>query len=355
MESRVGYLSDGFGKKDMYELLDQQTKSETKKRLRALCLPHSANQILSQSLAQLHAAEGSRSWALPPTKFADEVLHYASRHRALGLKGPRPSLRGSLKPAFAEELALKIDSSLNFSKLASGADPLVKPILLYYSCAHLCGVYTRAFFEWQQDSRTHGLTCRHKPGDVANTEVSIAKMGQFPRLVAACFLLSGMPSCFSKLVTYSSTPTAHTRSGELLEKFGKTEIGSPVAKLTLDELATFDYGKHLRTVRERHGFHKFKGLPTTAFLVDVITLYLGSSLARYDVLGWREILEGKNNSYRIHFEEAFDRFQSFTISSLLAMLENPLLTFDDRIIPSQPSPYSHDDHSRFKNDPNYAS
>jgi hypothetical protein len=184
--------------------------------------------------------------------------------------------------------------------------------------------------------------------------VSIAKKGQFPRLAATCFLLSGMPSCFSELVTYLATPTAHTGPAEHLEKFGKTEIGSPVTKLTLDELVTFDYGMRLKAVRERHGFHKFKGLPTTAFLVDVICLFLGSSLARYDVLGWREILEGRSNPYRIHFEETFDRFRGFLANSLLTMLEDPNSRFEDRIIRSQPSPYSHDDHSRFKDDPNCA-
>jgi hypothetical protein len=339
----------------MYQLLDQQARPEIKRHQRELRLPYSAHQILGQSLAKLAATEISRSWTLPPTRFPDEVLHYSSRHKALGLKGPLPIVRSTLNSAFAEELALKIDSSLNFLELAANADPLVKPILLYYSCAHVCGVFTRAFLEWQQDRRTHGLCCSHKPGNVAKTEVSIAEKGQFPRLATACFLLSGMPSCFSELVAYSSSPTAHTNKGELLESFGKTELGAPVRKLALDELVAIDYGSRLKAVRERHGFHKFKGLPTTAFLFDVITLYVGSSLARYDVLGWREILEGKSNSYRIHFEEAFDRFQNFTINSLLAMLENPLLTFDDRIIPSQPSPYSHDDHSRFKDDPNHAS
>ena len=113
-----------------------------------------------------------------------------------------------------------------------------------------------------------------------------------------------------------------------------------------------NYGECLKLVRTAHGFHKFKGLPTTAFLVDVITLFVASSLARYDVLGWKSILEGKNNSYRIYFEETFKRFQSFAIDALMAVLENPLIDFDNRTLPSQPSPYSHDDRTRFENDPN---
>ena len=80
---------------------------------------------------------------------------------------------------------------------------------------------------------------------------------------------------------------------------------------------------------------------------------MGSSLARYDVLGWKQILEGNNNPYRIHFEDAFDRYQSFTIDAVLARLDEPFLDFDNRLIPSQPSPYSHRDRSRFGKNPNY--
>ena len=101
-----------------------------------------------------------------------------------------------------------------------------------------------------------------------------------------------------------------------------------------------------------HGFHKFKGLPTTAFLLDVLTLFTASSLAQYDVLGWKKILEGKENSYRIHFEETYERFLRFGIDFLLFALENPLHDFDDRLIQSQPSPYSNQDTSRFGTDAN---
>jgi hypothetical protein len=183
--------------------------------------------------------------------------------------------------------------------------------------------------------------------------MKVERAGQFPRLATTCFLLTGRPSCFTALVTYSTSPIKQTGPGESLESFAKRETGEPIQHVTLAELAAFDFSTRLRPVRERHGFHKFKGLPTTAFLIDVITLFLASSLARYDVLGWRQILEGRDNSYRIHFEETFDRFQTFTIDILLAILENPLLHFDSRLIFSQPSPYSHDDHSRFEKDPNY--
>jgi hypothetical protein len=75
-------------------------------------------------------------------------------------------------------------------------------------------------------------------------------------------------------------------------------------------------------------------------------------LARYDVSGWKRILEGKDDSYRIHFEETYERFLGFGIDILLSALENPVQDFDHRLVPSQPSPYSDNDTSRFKTDPN---
>ena len=86
--------------------------------------------------------------------------------------------------------------------------------------------------------------------------------------------------------------------------------------------------------------------------VDVVSLFVAGSLARYDVLGWKSILDGDDNSLRIYFEEVFDRFHSFTIDALLAALEDPFFNFRSQLVPSQASPYSHD-HPRFPGDPNY--
>ena len=337
----------------MFEVLDQRARPQIGKRRRLLRLPHSAHDVLIASLTTLTQRSASRSWTLPATSFPDEVAHYSTRHKAISAEGPRPRLHSSLSKACTEELAVKIHAALHFAELAETADPLIKPILLYYAFAHLCGVYTRAFFEWECDSRTHGLKCTPKPGNLQNTEIKVQHVGQFPRLAVTCFLLTARPNFFSPLVTYSAKPTARTGPGQLLETFGQNEKGLTIPKLTLDDLVNFDYGNRLKTVRQHHGFHKFKGLPTTALLVDAMTLFVGSYLARYDVIGWQQILEGRNNRYIIHFEETFDRFLTFTIDALLAALENPILDFDNRLIPSQPSPYSHHDHSRFKNDPNY--
>jgi hypothetical protein len=337
------------GSTAMLELQDWRRKQEEARVRRGrVRLPFTMARLLAESLSQVRAAEKRRAWTLPATMLADEVAHYSSRHKVLNLKGPRPRLKEALADGEAEEYAIKIDASLKFLELATGSDLLVKPILLYYSCAHLCGVFTRAFFQWEQDSRHHGIEYR-----VASKEVEI-KQGQFPRLATACFLLDGMPSCFSELITYSTTPHEHTHPGGLLAEFVKTQKGEPLKKLTVAELASFEFERHLRDLRLRHGFHKFKGLPTTAFLVDVLTLFVASAMARYDVLGWRAIIEGRDNSHRIHFEETFRRYERFTVDRVLLMLESPLTTFDDALTPTLPSPYSAGDQTRFRRDPNSA-
>ena len=338
----------------MFDLHDQQAAPFIHRRRRAYCLPHSVRRALSSGLDKLSASVVSRSWCVPATAFPDEVKHYRDRHKTLNARGPRPRLRTAITDDLSTEVALKIDAALNFAELGVAADPFVKPILLYYSCAHLCGVYTRAFFEWDCDTRTHGLSCSHKPNDVANTKVTIESAGQFARLAATCFLLTGQASYFSQLVTYASSPSTHVALGELLHHFGNEEIGGPVAALSVEELLGFDFGSRLKAVRVRHGFHKYRGLPTTAFLLDVAILFVASSLARYDVLGWRQVLEGKSNSFRILFEEAYSRFLLFGVDALLRSIDEPLLDFDQRLRPSQPSPYSHDDRSRFSHDPNCA-
>jgi hypothetical protein len=287
-------------------LKDQHALAEIAKRRRVLRLPYSARQVLEQSLKVACSAKKSRAWTLPESLLSEEVLHYRERDRHLKVRGPLPHLRSSIVPEIAEELSIKVNVALDFAQLAATAVPLIRPILLYYACAHLCGVYTRFLFTWKRDSFLHGLACSMDKSAVGKTSIRVEK-GQFPRLAITCFLLSGQPSCFTPLVTYSERPTDHTADGGLLESFGKVEIGKPPGSFTLEELVGFDFAARLELVQRLHGFHKFKGLPSTAFLLDVITLFTASWLARYDVRGWNEILEGRKNDFRVHFEETFDR------------------------------------------------
>ena len=44
-------------------------------------------------------------------------------------------------------------------------------------------------------------------------------------------------------------------------------------------------------------------------LLVLLSLFLASCLARYDILAWRQVLDGEDNDYRLHFEQTFERFQ----------------------------------------------
>src|SRR6516162_9796266 len=167
----------------MLAFYDHDDKRRISKRRQALRLPYSARNVLSGGLKTLiESTSVSRAWGPAPTSFSVEVDHYRSRHDALGLKGPRPKLRSEVTARVAQEQALKIEAGLNFAELSEHADPFVKPILLYYACAHLCGVYSRTFFDWECDKRGHGLQCNHEDQDVSATSVTVAKSGQFTRI-----------------------------------------------------------------------------------------------------------------------------------------------------------------------------
>ena len=298
------------------------------RRRRSLRLPHSAGQVLSVALGSLHAATGARAWALNPGNYVDEISLYHSQHKALSLKGPRPRLRQNLNADDAEEMALKADAGFGFLEIVQESDPFVAPILLYYAAGHLTGVYSRAFFLWDQDSPVHGVSVTHRARNVGTSEIRIQNRGHFPRVATAVFLLTGAPSYFSELVVYAQPPQLHTGPGELLEFFSQTQTGNSPRVLTLDELANFDIVQKVQEVKAHFHLHKWRGIGPTLFVVDLLTIFVASTIARYDVLGWRRIFEGRTNSYRIFFDNAFERFMRFGFDFIVDSLVDPKVFWD---------------------------
>jgi hypothetical protein len=201
---------------------------ELQKLLQLLKTPYTCREVLGYSLSKIRSSEFCRAWALPATRFVDEVRHYAERHKELKCKGESPTLRKELTEDEALELALKVQAGVTFLKLGRSADPMVRPVLLYYGASHLLGVYARAFFTWEYGRKKkgigHGMRCRRSEV-VGDTHVTVEATGVFPRVVTTLFLLTGMPTPFTELVTYSARPTAHSGPGGLLEHFGNIEEG----------------------------------------------------------------------------------------------------------------------------------
>lgn len=102
---------------------------------RMLCFP----EVWRRCTEQPQAAAGR----FPRRPFLTKwyTITLVTRHFALRV---RAQLHANISSSRAEELPLKIDAALSFAELGERADPLVKPILLYYACAHLCGVYSRS-------------------------------------------------------------------------------------------------------------------------------------------------------------------------------------------------------------------
>lgn len=308
-------------------------------RRRALQLPFEMKRVLEKALNSLSASRESRSWTVPETSFREEIDLYQKEHSLLKQKSPCPKLRTSISDAHAIEMAVKVRASLNFIELGQQADPIVKPILLYYGCIHLVGVWARSFFEWKNDKHSHGLAwSRGNYLDECSvlTEVS----GSFARAAVSCYIFKGQVGCFTPLVTFRGRPTEHTRKGGLLENFGVHKTRDPLKVLSLRDLADYAPLKTLNEINKYFGLHKNDGLPTTLFLLDIITLFMASSMARYDILRWKEVLDGETNNYRLHFEDVFDRVSSFSADLLLSLLEDPTSNFKRNLVYGFESPYS---------------
>lgn len=295
---------------------------EVERRRRALALPLAAEKVLDRALTSLHAASGRRVWGVKASNFPSEVGFYRAQHVANDLKGPRPELRTQVDAAAAESLALKLDASSEFLEMAQQASPFVSPVLLYYGAAHATGAYSRAFFSWRKDSQKHGVSVTHKPS-LSKTEIRFEASGHFQRLSAASFLLTGNPTPYSELVTYVGTPEAHTEPGGLLENLSQSRIPQQQHSLTLGDLMRVDLRQEVEKLRLQCGLHKWRGLPTTLFLWDFLLIFIASSIARYDVIGWRAVLEGKSNDYRLRFDAAFERFRDAGFSHVAYTLSEP--------------------------------
>lgn len=318
----------------------------------SLKLPYTAKNILQDSLNQLNNLSRSLTLHLPETKFVDEVIHYSERSQVLTKKLSYPKLKKTIGLPAAKDLSTRLNIALRLIDLSKTVDKLIEPIILYYGCVQLCGIFTRAYFDWENDRQGHGVSFVLSNEGVGEVSIKIEDHGMFPRLAATCFLRSGYPSCFTRCVTYLTKPISHNGPGEQLEHFGKCELGDPLRKITLQEIANFDYAKHVKKVLKKHGFHQFNGLTDTAFLIDIITLYLASMFARYNTLRWQEILDGETNPYRLHFDQTFERFRNFTTDRIVLMIGDVECQLDSWIGNIQCSPYSERD-KRFKNHPNY--
>jgi hypothetical protein len=304
---------------------------------RELSLPFSATRVLASSLVTLRTAVGERAWSLAPTTVESEVARYAAEHVRESAMGPVPELKAVIDLEAAESTALRLTAGIEFLEMARTASPGVSPMVRYYGAAHVTAALSRAFLEWSSDNRNHGLEASHRD-PIGNTVLTIKPKGHFRRLVAASFLLNGGPSIFDDLVSFAGQPVANMGPGEALEHFQATNRGAFPSSLTLDGLLRLNLVDLVENLRQSLGLHKWHRLPETLFLYDFLVLFLASSVARYNVIGWREILEGRTNAYRNAFDASFSRIDQFMLPHVVETLYSPSPFWNQR--PTSGGPYS---------------
>ena len=285
-------------------------------RRRMLAETASAESVLNSTITRLNSTDTTLP-GRPGARFSETLNQYASRHAELGLEGPRPRLRAELERKNASQMSRKIEAATQYLNLAQAADPLVQPVLMYYAYAHLSSVYTRSLFDWENDHPSEGISFEHQ-AKPERTVVKLQPNGHIARLATTLTICQALPNCFSELFT------DQTRA-----KGGKAEVGEPIAELTLADLAAFDFATECDLVARRFGVDANVVAAHTQVVLDAITISLGRSFGRYDVRGWRRILEKSDHTLRIHFQKCFDRFVCFLADYFIAALFDPFLAIDD--------------------------
>jgi len=282
---------------------------------RRVVLPGPLMDILRRRQDWIHRQNDVRAEGQEGTTIAKEVCHYAEMTGRLAPKAPSVSNRSTVRLAHAEDLASRLAAAVDYLELARDAAPLIKPVLLYYSCANLTGVLSRAFFEWEPDHLGHGMKVEHH-ADPTKTRVRIERNGYFPRLAITLFLLTGRPTPFIPVVAFA---------GEADES--RQVVGDPVRDLSLAELMAFDVTERVDALLQHHGIAKWahwKGpsYGETAFLLDVLLMYVASSYARYQPARWSMILAGSPGTGEMaaSFGDAFERFDKFGFDRVLSLL-----------------------------------
>ena len=266
-------------------------------------------------------------WALSETLFKDELDNYQTKTQQYSLKTAVPTFYKQTDNEL-EGIVVQLNNGLNFSKLSLSAETLVKPILLYYSATFLASIYSNLYIKWTKAKLNHGLEIKNDKRDVLNSVIAIKPNGFFPRLAASIFLLTGQPNPYTKLITYSARPVAHTGHGECLERFGSLELNEAIMEIQLGDLIGFDYKASEDKMKNDLGFHKFKPNPTVHFLNDILLLFATSHFARYQPLVWKTIIDGKKNSLIVHFNDMIERYQEYCVDLLLHLYEKPFSNFD---------------------------
>lgn len=195
------------------------------------------------------------------------------------------------------EIALNARQARAFYETSKGMSELTRPIILFYSFEKLANVIVLNTFENISDSFSHGLSYR-------NGVLSVMKEGLFPRL----------HDC------YSSDPTIYLKKYQFrledLCKCGQTSEQKIVQMMN-------DVTIRMQIRDELSGGE----VEISEIDREFLFLYSLSSLARYNVNEWSDIIEGKNDDLIIDIRRYLHSIQTTYPNWLLNFLHFKRLNF----------------------------
>lgn len=188
----------------------------------------------------------------------------------------------------------------------------VRPVSMYYGAISFLDFVTSCVVRRvSKGNPSHGLrvTCGDSGWNFdrdwprKNCSVEMSTSGDFPFYVDA-LTIAGWPSLFSGFRLHRDTKGSPYQVIENPAPLLKT------GKLSFDLLCNFDFEVY---IKNNPGLHKWlrngkdmAALKVTAFLIDVVIVYIASCLSRYYVPAWRDVIDGRKSDVYGDVKNAFD-------------------------------------------------
>jgi len=188
----------------------------------------------------------------------------------------------------------------------------VRPVSMYYGTISFLDFVTSCVVRRKRKGNPgHGLSviCGddgwkfNRDWPRKNCYVEMGSTGDFPFYVDA-LTIAGWPSLFSGFRLHQDTTTSP------LEVIENPAPLLKAGKLSLDLLCNFDRDMYMsKNTGVREWLKDGKDVSAwrvTAFLLDVAIVYVASSLARYYIPAWREIVEGIKSDVYGDIKDAYE-------------------------------------------------
>jgi hypothetical protein len=249
-----------------------------------------------------HYVSNFRSFRISSPTLTTHVHRLDEFKKANNLQKASPKLEilpqvGATDEKIVREIALNARQTRAFYETSKNMSELTRPIILFYSFEKLANVILLNTFEHIPDSFSHGLSYH-------NGVLYIMKEGLFPRL----------HDC------YSSDPAIYLNKYQF--KLENLCICAPTSEQKILDMMN-DITIRIQIRDELSG----KDVEISEIDREFLFLYSLSSLARYDVNEWSDIIEGRNDDLIIDIRRYLHSIQTTYPNWLLNFLHLKRLLF----------------------------